>query len=129
MTEVGGRAPRDFGEMVGQKPNNPGAARPGVRPGEEPAQDAAQDGGLWSIEEVSRYLQVPVSSIYKMTARRSVTAIPHVRIGGRLRFRQQDIDQWLTLLTTSNLEALAKLRQKAIKVTHGDHQQETPRQR
>jgi excisionase family DNA binding protein len=122
MTEVGGRAPRDFGEIVGENPRKPRAARPGDGPGDGPAQDSAQGGGLWSIEDVSRYLQVPISSIYKMTARRSATAIPHVRIGGRLRFRQHDIDQWLTLLTTSNVEALAKVRQKAIKVTHGDHQ-------
>ena len=119
MTEVGGRAPRELGVNVAEKPRKRRAARPGVRPAEEPTQDPALDGGLWSIEEVSSYLQVPVSSIYKMTARGSATPIPHIRIGGRLRFRRDDIDRWVSLQATSNLQALERIRQKALKVTHG----------
>jgi hypothetical protein len=57
-----------------------------------------------------------------MTARRSAVRIPCIRIGGRLRFRQADIDTWLSALTSSNLDALAKVRQKAHQVTRGnDH--------
>ena len=119
MTEVGGRAPRELGRITKEMPRKQRAARPGVRPVEEPTQDSALDGGLWSIEEVSSYLQVPVSSIYKMTARGSATPIPHIRIGGRLRFRRDDIDRWVSLQTTSNLQALERIRQKALKVTHG----------
>ena len=40
-----------------------------------------------------------MSSVYKMTARKAAVRIPHIRIGGKLRFRQSDIDRWLTLLT------------------------------
>ena len=67
------------------------------------------------------YLRLPVSAVYRMTARAAAVRIPHIRIGGRLRFRQHDIDQWLSLLTTSNIQALERLRQKALKVTHGHH--------
>jgi hypothetical protein len=66
---------------------------------------------------------VPVSSIYKMTARKAAVRIPHIRIGASLRFRKSGIDRWLTLLTVSNIEALGKMRQKVSKVTHGDYSQ------
>jgi excisionase family DNA binding protein len=70
---------------------------------------------------VAVFLQIPVSSIYKMTARHPTTRIPHIRIGGKLRFRQADIDRWLEVLTTSNIPALTELRRKISKeVTHGD---------
>lgn len=99
----------------------PRAARPGDQPEERP-------GGLWDIRGVSRYLKVPVSSIYKMTARKAAVRIPHIRIGGKVRFRQEDIDRWLTLLTVSNLEVLSNMRRKVAEVTHGnDSQTKTPR--
>ena len=92
----------------------PRAARPGDRPGDRTGAIPRLAGGsLWAVADVSAYLQVPVSSIYKMTARKAPVRIPHIRIGGKLRFRQSDVDQWLTLLTTSNIEALSKMRQKA----------------
>jgi excisionase family DNA binding protein len=82
---------------------------------------------VWDIADVSAYLQIPVSSIYKMTARKASVRIPHIRIGRALRFRQSDVDQWLTLLTTSNIEALSKMRQKVSQVTHGrDPQAQAP---
>ena len=99
----------------------PRAARPGDRPGDRTGPNRRlADRSLWDVADVSAYLQVPVSSIYKMTARKAPVRIPHIRIGGTLRFRQSDIDQWLTLLTTSNIEALGKMRQKVLKVHHGD---------
>ena len=97
------------------------AARPGDRPGDRTGETRHLVGGsLWAIADVSEYLQIPVSSIYKMTARKAPVRIPHIRIGGTLRFRQADIDQWLTLLTTSNIEALARMRRKVTQVHHGD---------
>jgi len=105
----------------------PRAARPGDRPADRTGADPGAGGSpLWDITDVSAYLLVPVSSIYKMTARKASIRIPHIRIGGKLRFRQVDVDRWLTLLTTSNIEALAKMRQKASQVNHGhDPQAET----
>lgn len=100
----------------------PRAARPGDRPGDRTgANRRLGAGSLWDVADVREYLQIPISSIYKMTARKAAVRIPHIRIGGTIRFRQTDIDQWLSLLTTSNIEALAKMRQKALKVTHGNH--------
>ena len=90
------------------------AARTGDRPGDRTGANGRVVGStLWDIADVSEYLQVPISSVYKMTARKAPVRIPHIRIGGKLRFRQSDVDQWLTLLTTSNIEALSKMRQKA----------------
>ena len=106
----------------------PRAARPGDRPEDRTGADrCAGCGPLWDITAVSAYLQVPVSSIYKMTARKAVVRIPHIRIGGKLRFRQSDVDQWLTLLTTSNIEALSKMRQKVSQVVHGHDPQTATR--
>lgn len=68
---------------------------------------------LWSIEDVATYLGVPVGSVYKMTAETARLRIPHLKIGGRLRFRKADIDRWLDLLLVSNLETLAKAKRLA----------------
>ena len=89
------------------------ATRPGDRPADQPGAVGVNESALWDIDDVSAYLRIPVSAIYKMTARRAVVRIPYIRIGGRLRFRQHDIDQWLSLQTTSNLEALERIRRKA----------------
>jgi excisionase family DNA binding protein len=95
------------------------ADRPGVRPAnEEPPADA-----LWTVVEVGRYLRIPPSSIYKMTARQAAVRIPHIHIGGKLRFRRTDVDRWLTLLTISNIEVLTRIRDRAAKETHGHDSQ------
>jgi excisionase family DNA binding protein len=70
----------------------------------------ARSAGLWGIEEVSSYLGIPESSIYKMTAK---GLIPHVKLGGRVRFRQADIDRWLDLLVVSNMKTLARAKEAA----------------
>jgi excisionase family DNA binding protein len=70
----------------------------------------ARSAGLWGIEEVSSYLGIPSSSIYKMTAK---GVIPHVKLGGRVRFRQADIDRWLDLLVVSNMKTLARAKEAA----------------
>lgn len=76
---------------------------------------------LWSVREVSPYLRVPISSIYKMTAKGAAVCIPHIHIGGKLRFRRTDVDHWLSLLTVSNIETLARARERALEVTHGHY--------
>jgi excisionase family DNA binding protein len=119
---------RNRSGLIAETRESPRAPRPVDRP--EDRTGANPQGGhasLWNIEDVSAYLQVPVSSIYKMTARKAVVRIPHIRIGGKLRFRQADVDRWLTLLTTSNIEALSKVRQKVSQVTHADDSQTAPR--
>ena len=119
---------RNESGLIEEKRDAPRAARPGDRPEDRTGADRrAGRGSLWDIADVSAYLQVPVSSIYKMTARKAVVRIPHIRIGGTLRFRQSDVDRWLTLLTTSNIEALSKMRQKVSQVNHGHDPQAAPR--
>ena len=126
--EVGDRLMRNRSGLIAENREMPRAARPGDRPEDRTGADPhVARASLWTIEDVSAYLQVPVSSVYKMTARKAVVKIPHIRIGGKLRFRQADVDRWLTLLTTSNIEALSKMRQKASQVTHADDSQATPR--
>jgi excisionase family DNA binding protein len=109
------------------QPDSGRAARADVRPAfrTEAPRDAKEH--LWAIAEVSDYLQISVSSLYKMTARKASVRIPHIRIGGKLRFRKADIDQWLTLLTVSNLDTLIKMRGALAKRTHGyDSQAQAP---
>ena len=84
---------------------------------------------LWTIRQAAAYLQVPVSAIYKMTAAKARLRIPHVRIAGRIRFRKQDLDEWLDLMTVSNLEVLRRARKKGQQVINGFDSQEAASQR
>lgn len=68
---------------------------------------------LWDIEDVASYLGIPLSSVYKMTAPRSTSPIPHLKLGGRVRFRKADIDAWLDLWAVAPTETLAKARRAA----------------
>lgn len=98
----------------------PRAAQTGEQPALRPEGVEAEAETIWTIQDVSSYLRIPVSSIYKMTARKATVRIPYIRIGAALRFRKSAIDQWLSLLTVSNLEALTKIRQRVGKVKHGN---------
>ena len=119
---------RNQAGTISRTARKPRAARTGDRPEDRTgANPRAGNGSLWDIADVSAYLQIPVSSIYKMTARKAPVRIPHIRIGGKLRFRQSDVDRWLTLLTTSNIEALSKMRQKVSQVTHAHDSQAATR--
>ena len=115
---------RNESDLITGNRDSERVARPADRPGDRPEPIAPPDG-LWDVTDVGAYLRVPVSSIYKMTARKAAVRIPHIRIGGSLRFRRADIDRWLTLLTTSNIEALTRMRQKGTKATHGHDPQAT----
>lgn len=122
--EVGDGPMRNGSGLIEETRTAPRAARPGDRPEDRTgANPHAGRGSLWDIADVSAYLQIPVSSVYKMTARKAAVRIPHIRIGNKLRFRQSDVDRWLTLLTTSNIEALSKMRQKVSQVRHGHDSQ------
>ena len=83
---------------------------------------------LWDIVEVAAYLKVPVNSIYKMTGKRAGLRIPHIKLSGRLRFRQRDVDRWLELLSVSNLDTLEKTRRLARK-PYGNYPQEEAQER
>jgi excisionase family DNA binding protein len=121
---------RNRSELIAATRETPRAARSGDRPEDRTGPSPRPGkGSLWDISDVSAYLQIPVSSVYKMTARKASIRMPHIRIGAKLRFRQSDVDQWLTLLTVSNIEALSKMRQKASQVNHGHNSQTATSQR
>ena len=102
-----------------QKPDRARAGWPGDRPAVQAGVSLRQADALWDVPQVAAYLRMRTSSIYKMTARRAAVRIPHIHIGGKLRFRHADIDRWLELLTVSNLDTLARMRERSIKVIHG----------
>lgn len=47
---------------------------------------------VMTIEEASRYLQIPLSSLYKLAQDGKV---PCQKVGRHWRFRKETIDQWL----------------------------------
>jgi excisionase family DNA binding protein len=49
---------------------------------------------LLTPQEVSEWLQIGTKTIYDYCSR-SKFSLPHIRIGGNLRFRRQDIAAWL----------------------------------
>src|SRR5687768_14657654 len=109
---------RKDADLIEQKRDLPRTTRPSDRPALRTEDETTSStdpealDALWDVAGVAAYLRIPVSSVYKMTARRASLRIPHIRIGGKLRFRRADIEQWLTLLSTSSLTALSTLRQK-----------------
>ena len=83
--------------------------------------DSTTPDRLWSVSDVAAYLNIPVSSVYKMTGKKARLRIPHLRIAGRLRFRKTAIDHWLELLTVSDVDVLSKAIGKARVRSHGLH--------
>jgi len=77
---------------------------------------SSRPGRLLRLEEAADYLQVTMSAIYKMTGPSARLRIPHVRLGGRIRFRQEDLDRWVLLQRLSNVETLEKVRRAAEKL-------------
>jgi excisionase family DNA binding protein len=128
MSEVGGSGSGPEAEKAALKAPRARAARAGVRTAHRPEAPAEPDAGdsgdsLWDVAGVAAYLHVPVGAIYRMTARRAGVRIPHIRLGNKLRFRKEDIDRWLGLLTVSNMDTLEKARRKAAERTYGNDPQ------
>jgi excisionase family DNA binding protein len=72
---------------------------------------------LWTVEDIATYLEIPVSSVYKMTPPTARVRIPSAKIGGRLRFRKADIDRWLDSLTYNSADGLMTARLRALAAT------------
>jgi len=53
------------------------------------------DSRYLNIEQVAAILGVPKSFIYRRTARGHGDPIPHYRIGSHLRFKPDDIQEWI----------------------------------
>jgi excisionase family DNA binding protein len=52
--------------------------------------DPMKEGRFLSIEEVSQYLNIKLKTLYSR-----VPEIPHYRVGRLIRFKKEDIDQWM----------------------------------
>lgn len=50
------------------------------------------DDGLWLYEDVADHLGVKVSTVMRWAKKR---ILPVVKIGGRIRFRPEDIKEWV----------------------------------
>ena len=50
---------------------------------------------LMNIQELSRYLALPVPSIYSMVSRRKIPEVCVRRIGRALRFDVKAVDEWV----------------------------------
>ena len=48
-----------------------------------------------NIEQVAEIIGVPKSFIYRRTARGHDDPIPHYRLGGHLRFKLDDVEEWI----------------------------------
>ena len=61
-------------------------------------------GGVLTIEELSAYLKIPKSTLYKLVREGK---IPSQKVGRHWRFRKMAIDRWLdeTRVQQSNSEA------------------------
>lgn len=51
------------------------------------------EDNFFTIDEVSKYLKIPKSTLYKLAERKD---LPSCKIGKQLRFRKSSIDTWLT---------------------------------
>ncbi len=105
-------------ELRRREPPEPGLRKESPSPrisdasGQPRSEGPPRDAEVWVIDDVASYLQIPKSSIYKMTARRAKTPIPHSKVGGKLRFRKAEIDEWLRVLNVSSLDALRKAKRR-----------------
>lgn len=55
--------------------------------------------GLMTVEEVSEYLRICRASVYRLVKRNK---IPVSRVGKRLRFRKETLEEWLTRMENLN---------------------------
>lgn len=51
---------------------------------------------LWTVQDIARYLGVPVNTIYKW--RVTGDGPPALKVGRHVRYREDDVNGWLTTL-------------------------------
>lgn len=57
--------------------------------------DLASGNRLLTIDQAAEYLAIPKATIYTWRTRRAGFGPRAVKIGGSLRYRQSDLDQWI----------------------------------
>lgn len=50
---------------------------------------------LLTVEEVAALLKVPISWVYSRTRTRRGETLPHIRLGKYIRFREEDVREYL----------------------------------
>jgi len=58
---------------------------------------------VMTIEEASKYLRIPLSSLYKLAQERK---IPCQKVGRHWRFRKETIDRWLDQSTLNTIDQI-----------------------
>ena len=53
---------------------------------------------LLTVEEVAKLLRLSPRGVYNLVAARR---IPHIKLGTRVRFKAEQIEEWLTRLTVN----------------------------
>jgi predicted DNA-binding transcriptional regulator AlpA len=48
-----------------------------------------------TVQQVSNYLSIPASTLYTWRTRRPGFGPPALKIGGMLRYRKSDVDEWV----------------------------------
>ena len=52
----------------------------------------AAEKSLWNVSDLSEYLGVKITTLYSWVELRS---LPHLRLGRLVKFKKEDIDEWL----------------------------------
>lgn len=60
------------------------------------------DSGILTVKEVAAYLKIKEKTAYRLAAERK---IPGFKVGGSWRFRQQDIEGWISAQSRNSREA------------------------
>lgn len=60
-----------------------------------PTQKFADSGALLTVQDVAEILKVPVSWVYDHVRPRAPSRLPHLKLGKYLRFRAQDVQEFL----------------------------------
>lgn len=74
----------------------------------EPEQNSTPEPGLFTIGQAAEYLCLAKSSVYKMTAERT---IPHFKLSKRVYFKPKDLEEWVLkskIKTVQEIEAEAE---------------------
>ena len=66
-----------------------------------------RESPFFDMNEVSQYLRIPKSTIYKFTMDKK---IPFFKVGRRIRFNKTSIDKWVNVLEKGNIEKVRKLK-------------------
>ena len=65
----------------------------------------------YTIEELSKYLQIPINTLYRYTMKKK---IPCFKVGRRVRFSKESIDSWVKVQEKKYKHSKKRKRRKCI---------------